>query len=281
MRSGLVEGVRFSTIFDERRCPLCSSRQGIIVSLDDFEGLAKLAIPVHPRCRCVWSPILKKDFRTIAAEPNRKAKDRKIIGGKTWLSGAIIAAILIPEELFALGLLGAAARNFVLKAGSLKLARDAIADSINGQGLVAPPAQPDTKIVKLLKDYKPEELKSFIPDLNNLQLQQISQIKNKDSYFLTDLKTILTPPQYLKAKKVFRENYLLELLSPKNNLNPSSLWINSGGIISRDKARDIYKLIKNKQFSDLADLMSALKGKGVDTDRLNKYAIDLFDRKYN
>ncbi len=37
VRSGLVAGVRYQTIFDERRCPICASRQGIVVSLDDIE----------------------------------------------------------------------------------------------------------------------------------------------------------------------------------------------------------------------------------------------------
>ena len=276
VRSPLVEGVRFSTIFDERRCAICASRQGIIVSLEDIEGLAQLAIPVHPRCRCVWSPVLKTEFKGAIATPGRKIKDRKLIKGKTWLSGAILAAVLIPEELFILGLLGTAARGLVAKYGTIKLAREAIAAKINGANVkIAYPSVPNID----LNSADPKQLRSLVPDLNDLQLQQILQARDAKAIDLEDLKGILNVSQYLKVKAIARENYILKLLSLDNNLSPSALWINSGSIIPRDKASKIYKLIKNNQFSAKKDLMLALRAEGIDIEAIDRYAQDLFDRQ--
>ncbi len=42
----------WSTAGDDRVCPRCYDRQGLVLSLQEARG----AIPLHPRCRCTWIP---------------------------------------------------------------------------------------------------------------------------------------------------------------------------------------------------------------------------------
>lgn len=298
VRSGLVAGVRFTTIFDERRCPLCASRQGIIVSLDDVEGLAKLAIPVHPRCRCVWSPVLKTEFDKVIGQPGRKIKDRKLVPAKSWLVGGILAAILIPEELFFGGLLLAGIKALITKAGSLKLARIAIANKINNIGKKTEPLT-TTSLKKLVNTNKispaiitpgidlnsatPNELRSLLPTLNNNQIQQIIIARGIGANFraidLNTLKSILTKNQYLKIRAIARDNYILNILHIKNNILPSALWVNSGGIIPKNKTNAIFKEIK-KGIGNRQEIINLLDRNKINYNQLISYANNLFDRKY-
>lgn len=305
VRSGLVAGVRFSTIFDERRCPLCASRQGIVVSLDDVEGLARLAIPVHPRCRCVWSPVLKTEFEEISNQPGRQIKDRKLVPAKTWLIGGILAAILIPEELFAAGLLLSGLRALIAKAGSAKLARAAIANTINtigtshqalGRGATwsgNPTVSPSTKTQRSavpprtplvpniitpgidLNTATPEQLRSLIPNLTDAQIYQI--VNNRPD--LSKLSTIVDKNQWATIRAIARDNYILNILHSQNNLTSSALWVNSGGIIPKNKAYTILKEIK-KGISSKEELIELLKKNKIDYKKLLSYSDNIFNREY-
>jgi SPP1 gp7 family putative phage head morphogenesis protein len=57
-----VEGVNclaeFQTAEDDRVCPICSSLQGKIYTLDEASGI----IPRHTSCRCCWLPILYENI---------------------------------------------------------------------------------------------------------------------------------------------------------------------------------------------------------------------------
>lgn len=44
----------FRTARDERVCPICQGLDGTVYSLAEARGI----IPVHPRCRCVWLPVI-------------------------------------------------------------------------------------------------------------------------------------------------------------------------------------------------------------------------------
>lgn len=301
VRSGLVAGVRFSTIFDERRCPLCASRQGIVVSLDDVEGLARLAIPVHPRCRCVWSPVLKTQFEEISNQPGRQIKDRKLVPAKTWLIGGILAAILIPEELFAAGLLLSGLRALIAKAGSAKLARAAIANTINTIGTIKkgtshqalergetvggslrPLNVPFYSLVPNiitpgidLNTATPKQLRSLIPNLTDAQIYQI--VNNRPD--LSKLSTIVDKNQWATIRAIARDNYILNILHSQNNLTPSALWVNSGGIIPKNKANIILKEIK-KGISSKEDLIELMKKNKIDYKKLINYSDNIFNREY-
>lgn len=54
-----VEGVEveaeFATAGDDRVCPECESLEGRTFKLAESRGI----IPVHPRCRCAWIPVVK------------------------------------------------------------------------------------------------------------------------------------------------------------------------------------------------------------------------------
>ncbi|MDJ0594433.1 MAG: hypothetical protein QNJ72_31400, partial [Pleurocapsa sp. MO_226.B13] len=75
-----------------------------------------------------------------------------------------------------------------------------------------------------------------------------------------------------------RQNNLLNLLHPSNNLTPSAIWVNSGGIIPKNKTKAVFELVKNNSFSGVEELLEALKKEGIDIERLNNYAIESFDR---
>lgn len=49
--------VEWSTVGDERVCPLCEEKEGKIYSLDVIEPL----IPLHPNCRCMAVPLVNEN----------------------------------------------------------------------------------------------------------------------------------------------------------------------------------------------------------------------------
>lgn len=95
--SGLVESVMYMSLEDPRRCPICSSRQGIVIPLNDARAIASMPIPAHPNCRCVWSPILADPKgRKLQQDPDRQVENRSIVPAPAvWMSAAILAAILL------------------------------------------------------------------------------------------------------------------------------------------------------------------------------------------
>lgn len=58
-------GIRaeFKTVGDQRVCPECKSMEGQVYSIEEARGI----IPVHPRCRCSWVPVVyRKRVKRIA-----------------------------------------------------------------------------------------------------------------------------------------------------------------------------------------------------------------------
>ena len=47
--------VEFSAIYDSKLCPECEELDGKIYTIEEARGI----VPVHPNCRCSWSPIIK------------------------------------------------------------------------------------------------------------------------------------------------------------------------------------------------------------------------------
>lgn len=303
VRSGLVEGVRYQTIFDERRCDICASRQGIIVALDDIEGLAQLQIPAHPMCRCVWSPVLKTDFKRESSKKFRQLKNRKTANHKPWLAGGIIAALLIPEELALAGFLAVGLQKLIKKAGSTKLAQLTIASKFNKIGSpdkAVSPKQPITldpasAQLKPTKEANPiaiapgvnlqtagqQELRSLIPSLTEKQAFDLIAYRRKTRIeSLNQLSSILAPNQLRKLRAIARQNSLFNLLSPETNTSPSALWVKTGGIIPKDKARKIYKLIRAKQFNSLEELEKALSKEKINVPQLKSFANTVFQKNW-
>lgn len=59
--TGFVTEYRFNTAVDDRVCPLCSPRDGMIYKLGGFE-----APPIHVGCRCFATPVVNVD--AVAAQ---------------------------------------------------------------------------------------------------------------------------------------------------------------------------------------------------------------------
>jgi SPP1 gp7 family putative phage head morphogenesis protein len=55
--------VEISTAEDDAVCPICMGLIGKVFTIDEAEGV----IPLHPRCRCCWQPILSKAARRAIA----------------------------------------------------------------------------------------------------------------------------------------------------------------------------------------------------------------------
>ncbi len=248
-------------------------------------------------CRCVWSPVLKEEFEIQSKQKKRQIKNRSPITGNPWLSGAILAAILIPEELFGLGILAAGVKLLINKAGSAKLARAAIANKINqidNSSISSPTPPTASKTVSLPNRVSPiiiangldlrgldlTQLRSLIPSLSEQQALKIL-VKQKGNFKVKtfqDLASILDVNQFRQLKAIARQNNLLNLLHPSNNLTPSAIWVNSGGIIPKNKTKAVFELIKNNNFSSVEELLEMLRKEGIDIQRLNNYAVESFDR---
>ncbi|NJO63811.1 MAG: minor capsid protein [Richelia sp. RM2_1_2] len=96
--SGLVEAVKFYTILDERRCPICASRQELVIPLKNWRGIAANSPPMHPNCRCVLSPVLKKE-KIELKNPNSKIENRELVPRPLlWSAAAILAAVLVGKS---------------------------------------------------------------------------------------------------------------------------------------------------------------------------------------
>lgn len=53
---GVDAKAEFVTAQDEQVCPECAALEGTVRSIDEARGV----IPVHPRCRCAWVPVVEK-----------------------------------------------------------------------------------------------------------------------------------------------------------------------------------------------------------------------------
>ena len=59
--TGVTVKAEWTTIGDDKVCSACSTLEGKVFTLDEIEG----RIPLHPQCRCIALPIIKK-IRKVA-----------------------------------------------------------------------------------------------------------------------------------------------------------------------------------------------------------------------
>lgn len=62
----------FTTAGDARVCPICRALEGKIFSIDEARGV----IPVHPRCRCTWSLVVRVEPRRTFKNPFAASRAR-------------------------------------------------------------------------------------------------------------------------------------------------------------------------------------------------------------
>lgn len=75
--------VEWSTAGDDRVCPECAAMEGKEFTIDDARGL----IPLHPRCRCGWTPVDQtKDEPKLKQNSEHKLFRIRIETRKTWAS---------------------------------------------------------------------------------------------------------------------------------------------------------------------------------------------------
>lgn len=61
--------VEWITAGDDRVCPTCAQLNGIVLTIDQARGL----IPLHPRCRCAWLPVVKMPSKRRLARSLERA----------------------------------------------------------------------------------------------------------------------------------------------------------------------------------------------------------------
>lgn len=279
-QSGLVTAVTFYTIIDERRCPVCASRHGLVIPLDNWRAIAQITPPLHPNCRCVLSPVLKDDPRLD--EPDRKIENRELIPRPVlWAGAAILAAVL----------LGAATKKGSSKAIeigkdvvvglALEKAVQEIKEAVEGKSQQLEPMKESTEEVT---EETPEEIDTrFLVngvDLNTatreeiqallpgrlLNVRQISEIlryrRNNRIDSIDDLKKI---PQIGK-KTLERLIQLSEGFDPVTMLNdiksPVQLWASNLGL-TRSQANTVFQELQKAPFKNIEDMRQRLKGKGI------------------
>lgn len=265
-QSGLVTAVTFYTIIDERRCPVCASRHGLVIPLDNWRAIAQITPPLHPNCRCVLSPVLKDDPRLD--EPDRKIENRELIPRPVlWAGAAVLAAVL----------LGAATKKASSKA--IDIAKDVAVDLALGKAVqeinkaVENKAQGSTKETDTrflvngvdLNTATREEIQALLPG-RLLNVRQISEIlryrRNNRIDSIDDLKKI---PQIGK-KTLERLIQLSEGFDPITMLNdiksPVQLWASNLGL-TRSQASTVFQELQKAPFKNIEDMRERLKGKGI------------------
>lgn len=68
-RENLVDYVRFSAILDSRTSPICKSRHGLLMAMND-ERLSDNTPPLHGRCRSVLDPVYSAYQPDLLVESN-------------------------------------------------------------------------------------------------------------------------------------------------------------------------------------------------------------------
>lgn len=91
--STLVTHLRFLAISDDRTTPICRSRNGMLIPVEDEAAIAANKPALHVRCRSTLSPIMgtiNPRHREMVADPERDYKNRDLVPlPKGWLTDAL------------------------------------------------------------------------------------------------------------------------------------------------------------------------------------------------
>ena len=281
IESGKVSAVKFISILDNRRCPECESRHGLIVPLDDVKGIARIMPPIHPKCRCVISPVLGTEFKTEKQKKQRQLKNRNLITNSApWLMAGILAAILVGEKAYS--------RSAAKIAESIKdIAEIGIATSVSQKSKVKSQKgveeKPITSYPLPITSPNPILLSPKV-DLQTATFAQLrslftkEQLSDKNIYAILDyrdkngltsiddLRKVLGIGQ-VKLQNLHglaEKNQLLSFLDPRPNSTALTLWVEAGGVLDKAQARTIHKIVKAKQFKSIEELEIALKNNGIE-----------------
>jgi SPP1 gp7 family putative phage head morphogenesis protein len=301
VRSELVTHVIYRTILDDRRCDICESRQGLVISLTDATAMGSIQIPAHPNCRCVWSPVLADS--PLIDEEERQPENRKVVeGDPPWMTAAILASVL------AAGIAGA----------KVKVGVKQVAKAITSPAVVAQVTQ---EIVKASQDqveleekakvtqtrisrgklsgaggrmtvrakkipanwYRAPIMLSVGVDLQTANLAQLREIlpeeiptafienliryRNRNLGF-NSVEDLLKIPGFgqkrYEAIAALTEGQELFLFFNPNFNNRFDIWGKSGGRLSKKQVRVIYQDLTDNPVTDISEIEERLRAKGVD-----------------
>ena len=274
--SGLVESVMYMSLEDNRRCEICSSRQGLVIPLVDFRAIAANTPPLHPSCRCVLSPILADPKgRRLQQESDLQNENRSIVPApKVWMSAAILAAVLLGSVRLA-NKLGVQVQKIKALKGiaaipvAVSAARGGVTPAIASLPVMGVVTQTAPIIVGGvdLRVATAEQLRNLFPprQLTDNQIQNIVAYRELNG--LENIKDLRRVPG-MGLKTVERFEALYELDLPVNVFINSArtsvqLWATNLGL-TRDQARTIFaELQAGGQFTSLDNFRQRLKNKGI------------------
>lgn len=265
--SGLVEAVKFYTIVDERRCPICASRQGLVVPLSNWALVAANTPSLHPNCRCVWTPVLKEQ-KKILDDPKRAVGAFDLVPRPAgWASAAILAAVLLAG-----GKSGTLAPvpAAVATTEIAKILSEPSIEKVEREEVVAaiPVSRPKLMVGSIdLNRATIQELTSLLPgrSLNVRQARSIIRYRNQAPFqSIDDLKNVpdVGAKTVEKLRQLSEGSEIFVFLSPQNIRTPTQLWASNLGL-TRSQAKTVFDEMQKGAFKDLQDLQTRLKGKGI------------------
>ncbi|MCC5616366.1 minor capsid protein [Nostoc sp. CHAB 5836] len=285
--SGLVSGVRFYTILDERRCEICASRHGLVIPLEDWKAIAANSPPVHVNCRCVLSPVLKKSPEL--KQPDRQVQNRELVPRPVlWAAAGILAAVLLGGK--TKGVTKVIGQTTETVAGiTLSQAIQQIRSDIGEKSSVTQPAteeQPEqvgqvveqqiteavpTPQVKLgqldINTATREELQKILPS-SLLTVRQVNAIlRRREQSAIAKIDDLKNVPEigvktFERLKQLSEGYQIIPLLDPRSIRTPAQLWAANLGL-TKSQAETVFNELQKGAFKDIEDLKTRLHGKGI------------------
>lgn len=301
--SGLVEAVRFYTIIDERRCNICASRHGLVIPLNDWQAIAANTPAIHPRCRCVLSPVLKKSPELKDRDrfvQNRELVPRPIL----WAAAGILASVLVGKTITPIQTIARAAGQTTTAAAGITLAeaiaqirseigeKAPVTEPVADSEAVASPAsgtlreraseQPQaqqqqevgetvTPLVLLgqldINTATREELQKILPG-RSLTVRQVNAIlKRREQSAITKIEDLKNVPEIgaktFERLKQLSEGYQIIPLLDPKSIRTPTQLWAANLGLTKSQSETIFNELQKGSFKDIEDLKTRLKGKGI------------------
>jgi hypothetical protein len=89
----LIEERRWTTMDDERVCPICAGEEG------KTEAQARYHIPAHPRCRCWWS-VTPREYASLAGDQKAPGVGRTSMAFRDPVTGEVRGAVVVEFDVW-------------------------------------------------------------------------------------------------------------------------------------------------------------------------------------
>lgn len=262
-------------------CPICSSRHGLVIPLNDWQMIAQNTPGLHVNCRCVLSPVLKKS-------PELKQGDRSISNRELvprpvlWAAAGILAAVLVGGKatgaVKAVGqatktvggiTLAQAIQQIREEVGEKQSVEQGVGEEVTQQQITEIPQEtPTVKIGQLdLNTATREELQKILPG-RSLTVRQVNAIiKRREQSAIVKIDDLKNVPEigtktFERLKQLSEGYQIIPLLDPRSIRTPTQLWAANLGL-TKSQAQTIFDELQKGSFKDIEDLKARLKGKGI------------------